>query len=107
MPDRNFRGMPLRHGVHKEMEEAANEILRQHLSGITKHSDKADVLTPWKEQARRSREVYTSTGVPDGSVRRGIFTRSINPSQPHLNSVEAMSPPKMDKAHGASAWDHE
>lgn len=106
MPERP-RGMTLRTGVHKEMEEAANELLRQHLSGITKHSDKSDILTPWKEQARRSREVYSSTGTPDGSVRRGIFGRSLNSQHGHLNSVEAMKPPKMDKAHGANAWDSE
>lgn len=100
-------GMILRTGVHREMEEAANELLRQHLSGITKHSDKSDILTPWKEQARRSREVYSSNGAPDGSLRKGIFGRALNPVQSHLNSVEAMTPPKMNKAHGANAWDSE
>ena len=105
MPDspNRYRGMTLRTGVHKEMEEAANELLRVHLSGITKHSDKADILTPWKEQSRRSREVYVSTGTPDGSLRRGIFSRAWNSAADHLNSVEGMTPPK----RGESAWDAE
>lgn len=101
------RGMSLRTGVHKALEDAANELLRQSLSGVTRHSDKSDILTPWKEQARRGREVYTTDGVPDGSIRRGTFNRALNPSASHLNSVEAMRPPKMDKAHGVNAWDSE
>lgn len=100
-------GMILRTGLHKPLEDAANELLRQQLSKVTKHSEKSDILTPWKAQARLSREVYSSGGVPDASVRRGSFNRVINPVHSHLNSVEAMSPPKLDKAHGANAWDSE
>lgn len=108
----NARGMPLRTGVHREMEDAANELLRQQLSGITKHSDKADILTPWKETARKSREVYVSSGTPDASLRRGIFTRSWNSSSHHLNSVEGFAPPKVSNHHDdapsiKSTWDTE
>lgn len=111
MSELGRRGMPLRTGVHKELESVADEILRQHLSGITKHSDKADILTPWKEQSRRSREVYVTDGTPDGSVRRGIFHRGWNSSSPHLNSVEGFSPAKhvgREAAHrDRSDWDSE
>lgn len=96
----------VRTGLHKPLEDAANEILRQHLSGITRNADKSDVLTPWKEQDRRKREVYVSTGTPDGRVRRGIFSRagvSGDSGFSHLSSVEGQTPPKP----GRSSWDSE
>lgn len=100
-------GMSLRSGVHRPLEEAANEFLRGHLAGITKHSDKSDILTPWKEADRRRHEVYVSTGVPDATLRRGTFHRVSNIAAPHLNSVEGMTPPKFDRARGSNSWDHE
>lgn len=87
-------GMPLRHGVHLPLEAAADEILRVALSKVTRNVDKSDVLTPWKETNRRRHEVYVSSGVPDGSLRRGLFHRTTNDMHPHLNSVEASSPPR-------------
>lgn len=96
----------IRTGMHKTLEDAANEILRQSLASVTRHSDKSDVLTPWKEQDRRKREVYVSTGTPDGSLRRGNFHRGINPERPHLNSVEGCLPP-VGRGHGPNAWDSE
>lgn len=99
----------VRTGLHKPLEDAANEILRASLAGVTRHADKSDVLTPWKEQDRRKREVYVSTGAPDASVRRGNFHRGLNPERPHLNSVDAYSPPSsgMARGHGPNAWDNE
>jgi hypothetical protein len=76
----------VRNGVHKALEEAANEMIRASLEGVTKYSEKADILTPWKEQDRRNREVYTDAGVPDSSTRKGLFYRSINTERPDLNS---------------------
>lgn len=109
--------MALRHGVHKEMEAAADEMLRLSMSGITKHSDKSDVLTPWKEHARRSREVYVKDGTPDATLRRGNFNRAWNSAAPHLNSVEGFQPPKAGQgdpdrqdsgpAPISSVWDSE
>ena len=98
----------VRTGLHKPLEDAANEILRQHLSKITRNADKSDVLTPWKEQDRRKREVYVSTGVPDGRLRRGIFSREGVPVESglgHLSSVEGMKAPK-NRGQGPS-WDQE
>lgn len=100
-------GMILRTGLHKPLEDLANEMLRVSLSGVTAHSAKSDILTPWKEQDRRRREVYTTAGTPDASLRRGDFHRGINTSAPHLNSVEGCKPPKMDRGHGPSPWDAE
>lgn len=81
-----------RSGVHPELEEEANRIIRESLRGVTARSAKADILTPWKEQDRKSREVYNATGVADPSSRRGMFHRSWNPSRPDLNSVDGPGP---------------
>lgn len=101
------RGMTLRSGVHREMEDAANEILRQSLSTVTRHRDKADILTPWKEQARRGREVFVPSGTPDAALRKGTFGRALNPTHAHLNSAEGVVPPKANRNYGASPWDSE
>lgn len=68
------------------MEEEANRILKESLKGTTSHAAKADILTQWKEQDRRSREVYVRDGTPDPSVRLGMYHRVINPARPDLNS---------------------
>lgn len=73
------------YGVHSELEAAADEILRQAVAELPR-SQKMDILTPWKERDRLSREVYTSEGVPDPAVRSGIYNRAWNPASPHLNS---------------------
>lgn len=78
-------GMP-RYGVHKDLEDVANEIIKQSLAGVTSQTAKKDILTPWKEKDRREREVYTESGVPDVSTRRGMYHRARNETSPHLNS---------------------
>jgi hypothetical protein len=78
--------MPLRFGVHADLEAAADAMIKQSLAGVTRHVDKSDILTPWKEQERRRREVYVPSGTPDSSNREGIFHRVTNPGSPHLNS---------------------
>jgi uncharacterized protein HemY len=98
-------GMILRFGTHAPIEDLANEILREHLSGITKHSDKSDILTPWKEQARKSREVHVPSGSPDAALRRGDYHRAANLTSPHLNSMETARTPK-NRGHGPG-WDEE
>lgn len=80
-----------RRGIHPQLEAAANEMIRQSLKNVTRHSDKSDVLTPWKEKDRRDREVYVESGVPDPSIRRGMFHRAHNPGRPDLNSREGMA----------------
>ena len=62
----------IRRGVHRLLEDEANRLIKESLQGVTKHSEKADILTPWKEQARYRREVYVSTGVPDSAMRLGM-----------------------------------
>ena len=83
----------VRSGIHPELEDEANRIIRESLKGVTKRSAKSDILTPWKEQDRRSREVYNVTGVADPSTRRGMFNRSWNPTRPELNSRDGVAAP--------------
>jgi len=73
------------YGVHAELEAAADEILRQAVATVPR-SQKMDVLTPWKERDRLSKEVYTAEGVPDPAVRSGMYNRVWNPRNTHLNS---------------------
>lgn len=82
----------LRFGVDRTLEDAANEIIRTSLEGVTKRSAKADILTPWKEMDRKSREVYSASGTVDAATRRGYFHRAWNPLHPHLNSREGVAP---------------
>ena len=83
----------MRYGENPHLEAEANEILRQSMAGVTAHSAKKDILTPWKEKDRRRREVFTGSGVADANLRRGQFNRVANPSKPYLNSVEGHARP--------------
>lgn len=75
-------------GIHAPLEDLANEIIFGSLKGVTSQRAKSDILTPWKEQDRRSREVLASGGVVDPAIRRGMYHRVANPRAPHLNSRE-------------------
>jgi hypothetical protein len=82
----------LRYGVFLELEEEANRLITESLAGVTSRAAKSDILTAWKEEDRRGREVYTSTGFADPAVRRGMFGRAWNPRHPHLNSRDGYFP---------------
>jgi len=79
--------MPLRRGLCASLEAESNRLIKESLVGVTKHSDKADILTQWKEQERYRREVYVASGTPDPSVRLGMFGRVLNPTRPELNCL--------------------
>lgn len=81
----------IHYGVHKTLEGAANELLRESLHGVTSMSEKSDILTPWKEQDRRNREVYSHSGAPDASVRSGLYNRAWNSHHEHLNSRDGIA----------------
>lgn len=81
----------VRHGVHKELEAAADELIRESLEGVTSMEAKKDILTPWKEQDRRNREVYSASGVPDAALRKGMYHRAWNSRDTHLNSREGIA----------------
>lgn len=80
-----------RSGVNPHLEAEANRLLRESLKGVTKHSEKSDILTPWKEADRLRREVYVASGTPDASTRKGIFHRARNADRPELNSRDGVS----------------
>lgn len=92
----------LHYGLHAPLEDAATELIRKSLEGVTSMAEKSDILTPWKEMDRRRREVYTESGVPDGSVRRGMYNRAWNSQHPHLNSVDGKVPLPADLLGGAT-----
>lgn len=79
-----------RSGVHRALEDEANRLIRESLVGVTRHSEKADILTPWKEAERYRREVYVASGSPDQAIRKGMFHRVASTSS-HMNSQEGIS----------------
>ena len=83
-------------GVQADLEEIANRIIRESLVGVTKHSAKSDILTPWKESDRYRREVYVASGTPDAATRRGMFHRVANTANPELNSREGKCRPRRE-----------
>lgn len=98
--------MPVRRGVHAPLEAEADRMIRESLRGVTKHSEKADILTPWKEQERYRREVYVVSGVPDPAIRRGSFHRAANPTRPELNSRDGISRPRQSTGTTGSLASH-
>jgi len=85
------RQIPLRSGVHAVLEAEADRLIRESLIGVTSHSAKSDVLTAWKTAERYRREVYVSEGVPDASMRQGMFHRVLNRARPDLNSRDGLA----------------
>lgn len=96
----------LHSGVHPTLDDAATELIRESLEGVTSMSEKSDVLTPWKEMDRKRREVYTEAGVPDSASRRGMYHRAWNSTHPHLNSVEGKVPLPADLRTGVEPHFH-
>jgi hypothetical protein len=82
--------MPVRRGVHRPLEDAADRIIKESLVGTTSRTDKSDILTPWKAQSRRAREVLVP--IADSTIRRGTFGRVLNTQRPELNSREGSYP---------------
>jgi hypothetical protein len=92
----------LHFGVHAPLEDAATELIRLSLEGVTSMSEKSDILTPWKEMDRRRREVYTESGTPDGALRRGMYHRAWNSQHRHLNSIDGKVPLPADLRAGGT-----
>ena len=69
----------LYNGINSELEEQANAILREGRKGITALSEKKDYLTEEQLSLRQAREVLNSNGVPDPSIRQGLYRRVYNP----------------------------
>lgn len=82
----------VRCGIHAPLEQAANEWIYGSLKGVTSQKAKDDILTPWKENDRRSKEVLTASGAPDAMIRRGMYHRAANATKPYLNAREGIAP---------------
>lgn len=85
--------MRMRYGTHALLEAEADRLLKASMAGITKHSSKADILTPWKEADRKRREIYVPSGTPDPAHRQGMFHRALNRDRPHLNGRDGFRMP--------------
>ena len=96
----------IRYGVCASLEAQADAIIKESLAGVTRHSDKSDILTPWKEMDRRNREVYVESGTPDPTVRRGVFHRNYNPERLDLNSREGLARGGSTRGRTGSLSDH-
>lgn len=81
----------MHYGVHRQLEDEADRILKESLAGVTSFEEKRDILTPWKEQERRRREMLVPSGTPDAALRRGMFGRAWNPEHPHLNATDGVA----------------
>ena len=94
-------------GVNRILEGEADRLIAESLRGgrAHYHADKSDVLTPWKSQERRRREVYTATGMPDPAIRLGVFGRALNTRQVHLNSRDGLVAPQKDNRSQISLAD--
>lgn len=83
----------VRCGIHAPLEQAANDWIFGSLKGVTSQQEKSDILTPWKEHDRRSKEILTGSGAPpDAQIRRGMYHRAANRDKPYLNAREGIAP---------------
>lgn len=92
-------------GIHEQLEAEADALIFGSLKDVTSREEKSDILTPWKEKNRKSREILSRSGHPiDGALRRGMYHRAYNPVQTHLNSYDGTGsrPIKM-----SASWDDE
>jgi hypothetical protein len=78
--------MRLRNGTCRDLEDQADQILKDSYVGVTRRSERGGILTPGMYEARLRKEVYVSSGAPDGRLRQGDFNRAWNSRDPHLNS---------------------
>ncbi len=81
--------MRVKVGVDETLEAEADSLLKTSLSGVTKQSDKRDLLTPWKAKNRADHEVLV--GLADPTRFQGTFTRRYNPVHTSLNSREGVA----------------
>lgn len=103
MVEKKPREPRVKSGIHEPLEALADAWIFGSLKDVTSREEKSDILTPWKEKNRKSKEILSKTGHPiDGALRRGMYHRAYNPRQTHLNSYDGTGsgPIKM-----SSSWD--
>lgn len=81
----------MKYGVDRTLEEEADRLLRRSIKDVTSYAEKKDILTPWKAEDRRRREVLIPSGSPDPSLRAGNFSRRANTRQTWLNSRDGQA----------------
>lgn len=93
----------LRNGTALQLEAMADEIIFGY-QATASASERQEIMTPWRIKHRATHEIFTRTGASvDPSTRRGMFRRSYNRVQTHLNSYDGPTRPiKMD-----SQWNPE
>ena len=92
----------IRTGVDPELEAEADRLIKESFLAQPDPVRKALILTPWMLATRLRREVYTTEGTPDGSVRRGLYHRARNTVHLHLNAVDGVvaRPSRFRHIHG-------
>lgn len=83
--------MVVRRGVAKHLEDEADRLIRESLKGVTSYAEKSDIITYWKQQTRRRREIFVPSGTPDPALRKGMYRRAYNPQRPELNSRDGVT----------------
>jgi len=85
--------MRMVYGTSVSLEKEANKWLKRSIAGVKSYSAKSDILTPWKEQMRHTREIHNVTGVAD-TTRKGMYHRRANVTRPELNSRMGTARPR-------------
>jgi len=96
--------MIVKTGVDDELEQAADALLWDSLKGVTKFSEKADILTPWKAKDRKNHEVLTPSGLAQTHHRQGTYGRRDNRGDPSLNSREGLAGLRKRRPRPLHAW---
>jgi len=89
---------------YEALEAKADALIHRSLEGVTKYSEKADILTPWKEWDRKRHEVLTPSGQVSPTNRQGTYGRAANYEHPHLNSREGLAGLLTHKPDLLHAW---
>lgn len=94
MTEAKKREPRVKSGIHEQLEALADELIFGSLKDVTSREEKSDILTPWKEKNRKSKEILSRTGHPiDAALRKGMYHRAYNPVQTHLNSYDGPTRP--------------
>ena len=112
--------MRMRTGTNLALEEEADRLIKESLSGVYSHKEKSDILTPWKAKERLRREVYIkgssnpegryplvplNSGVAERHIRLGMFHRAANRARPDLNARDGLASFTRHRTYVHNAWD--
>lgn len=65
-------------GVDRNLEDQADQILKEYRKGVKKLSDMHDFFTESQWEGRLSKEVFVSSGTPEKHLYSGVFSRTYN-----------------------------